>query len=86
MKSKKKIVIPVVILVILGIAAAIAIPRVLEAANKETPELEAPVNISVDTPGVGGIYPADTTDRNHRAGRNCVYHAKDERRNHCHQF
>ena len=55
MKSKKKIVIPVVILVILGIVAAIAIPRVLEAANKETPELEAPVNISVDTPGVGEI-------------------------------
>lgn len=55
MKSKKKIVIPIVILVVLGIAAAIAIPRVMQAVNREAPQLEAPVSVSVDTPGIGEI-------------------------------
>lgn len=55
MKIKKKIVIPLVIVAVLGIAAGIAIPRVLEVVNRQAPQLEAPVNVSADTPGIGEI-------------------------------
>lgn len=55
MKIKKKIAIPIAVAVVLGIAAAIAVPRVLEAVNREQPQLEAPVSVSADTPGIGDI-------------------------------
>lgn len=55
MKIKKKIVIPIVILVVLGIVAAIAVPRILEVVSREAPQMEAPVSVSADTPGIGEI-------------------------------
>ena len=55
MKAKKKIWIPIAVLVLLGIAAAIAVPRILEAVNRDAPKMEEPVNVTVDAPGVGEI-------------------------------
>ena len=86
MKSKKKIVIPVVILVILGIVAAIADSAGPGSGQQGNSRVGSTGEHFCGYPGSWWHYPADTTDRNHRAGRNCVYHAKDERRNHCHQF
>ncbi len=55
MKIKKQIVIPIVIVLVLGIAAGIAVPRILQAVNRQAPQLEAPVSVSADTPGIGEI-------------------------------
>ena len=52
MKIKKQIVIPIVIVLVLGIAAGIAVPRILQAVNRQAPQLEAPVSVSAEGAGL----------------------------------